>query len=954
MVTSVNQSYLLGLFNTSNTDSNGIISMDLSSLLTPTTSSSASTTPTKPVAPTPPWNTPETPAQTNTNVQNALAGQPIITPGSAKLDLPGASEDYSKLFSLYQGLSSLEDIATQAASGSLSPQDQSQLSNAFSSGLSQVETYVGNTTFSQLRLAVGGDAATAKATLETSKPATTYITPPLTSSLTTDVPAFDGNAQFNIAVTLNRQTKNIPIDLSGLGSQPRSLANVVGYINQQLSAAGVQTRVATDRIPGGPQTITAGGQTITLPATADQWALQVNIGTSETVSFTAPQTAGAVYVGQTVGNPDPDGDPSTDDSDTRAQLAKFQTDTTNVAAPPQVSSQPNYTPGRVFAENLPTGVGTVQATQVGSDGSVYMIANVTGSVEGQAVQGTQDVALMKYDSTGHLIYTRTLGSSETASGLGLAVSSTGQVAVVGSVNGGLTGATEGALNSDQLNAFPDDSDSFVSLYDSSGNELWTERRGSSQNDSASQVAFSADGSTVYVAGQAQGQMPGGASPAGGYDGYIEAFQTSATGTPHATFTQTFGTTGQDSPKGLVVDGNSLVVASVENGDAVLRNYDISSGTPVLANTRNLGDLQGGTIAGLALNGSQVVVAGTTSNPALSAGTITSAASGGDDAFAAQVNVDLTPDAANDAIAYYGGAGNDRATALSVSNGQVWIGGQAGTDLPGQTPVGSQDGFIAQLDISTGQVVNSNRFTGKDGMDAVTSIAVDTTGSSVLDRLGLPKGVLGVDTSQQLSAQSTLRPGDQFTVASGAGPPSTVTIDPGETLATRAVKIQRASGSEATATVSNLGGGLQQLSIVPAYAQATVTIGPGPTGKNALTTLGIPEGVISETVTNSAGVTSAADGGSTIYGLGLSGTLNLNSSDQIKHAQASISAAMGVIRTAYQALVTAASPKTPATVAQAAGKTGTVPAYLTAQIANLNAGLARLTGGNPAPSTSTFA
>jgi hypothetical protein len=103
------------------------------------------------------------------------------------------------------------------------------------------------------------------------------------------------------------------------------------------------------------------------------------------------------------------------------------------------------------------------------------------------------------------------------------------------------------------------------------------------------------------------------------------------------------------------------------------------------------------------------------------------------------------------------------------------------------------------------------------------------------------------------------------------------------------------------------------------------------------------------------VTSAADGGSTIYGLGLSSTLNLDSTAQIKHAQASIAAAMGVIRTAYQDLVTAASPKTPATAAAAAGKSGgTVPTYLTNEIANLNAGLARLTGGNPSPSTSTFA
>jgi hypothetical protein len=935
------QSYVLGLFNStsSNSNNNGIITLDLSSLLS-TSGTAAPATPTQPVAPTPPWNSQETPTQANANVQAALAGQPIINESAAKLDVPGASTDYRKLFALYQGLDTLSNIAAQAAGG-ISPQQQKQLSAAFDSGLSQVASYLGSADFSKLRLTDGTDAASAKATLQTAKPATTYVTPPLTNSLTADDPAFDGNVQFNINIKQNLKTFNVPIDLSGLGSQPRSLANVIIYINQQLAAAGVETRVATSKTPGQPQTITAGGQTVTLPPTSDQYGLQINIGTSESVSFTAPQTAGAVYVAQTVGNPNPDGDPATKDSDTRAQLTKFQTDTTNVGAPPQVSSQANFTPGRVFANNLEPNIGTVHATQVGPDGSVYMLADVTGSTYGQTIQGAQDVALIKYDSAGRLVYSRTLGASSTASGLGLAISSTGQVAISGSVTGVLNGTTDGALNSGPTGAFSDETDSFVTLYDSSGNEVWTERRGSAQEDQASQVAFSADGSTVYVAGQAQGAMPGGGAPIGGYDGYIEAFTTGATGTPHAAFTQTFGSAAQDSVKGMVVDGNSLITASVEDGHAILRNFDISSGTPSLTATRDLGDLQGGSISGLALNGGQLVVAGTTTNGALAAGTITRAASGGSDAFAAQVSENLAS-SPSDAIAYYGGSGDDRATSLAVSGGQVWIGGQAGTDLPNQPAVGTKDGFLAQLDISTGTIVNSQRFTGKDGMVAPTAIAVDTTGASILDRLGLPKGAIGLDTSDQLTAQSSLRPGEQFTVAAGTGPATTVTIDPGETLDTLALKIQRASGFDALATVTTIAG-QRQLTITPANSEMTVTLGAGPAGKNALPTLGLPEGMINQTTTSN-GVTSPADGGSTIYGLGLSSTLNIDSAAQISHARAVVGAAMGIVRKAYQDLVNAATPKTPASVAAANGKTGTVPQYLTNELANLQAGLARLTGG----------
>ena len=953
MVSSVNNSYLLGLFSTTNSaNSNGIISLDLSSLITPSSSDSDSATPSKPVAPTPPWNSSETTSQASATVTSALSGQSIVNEGAAQLDLPGASTDYRKLFTMYQGLNSLMDLAN-AASGGISPQYQAQLSKAFDSGMSQLSQYIDTSTLSGLRVTQGTTATSQTATLAINKPATTYTTPPLANSLTADTPAFDGNVVFNIGVTLNRVTTNVPIDLSNLGSQPRSLANVIGYINGQLAAAGVQTRVATSRIPGQPQTITAGGTTVTLPPTSDQWAMKINVGTSETVNFSAPQTAGAVYVGQTVGNPDPDNNPSTSDSDTRDQLVKFQTDTTNVAAPPQTTGQANYTPGRVFAENLDTGVGTIHAMQTGADGSVYMLADVTKSVEGQAIQGTQDVALLKYDSAGHLIYTRTLGSTDSASGLGLAVSSTGQVAVVGQVTGTLNGATNGALNSNETGQ-SDQTDSFTTLYDTSGNEVWTDRRGATLQDQANQVTFSADGKTVYVAGQAQGSMPGSSvSPQGGYDGYIEAFQTSATGTPHATFTQSFGTAGQDSPKGIAVDGNNLFTASVESGHAVLRSYDISSGTPVLSNTRDLGDLQGGSITGLAVNNGQLVVAGSTSNAALSAGTITLAASGGTDAFAAQVDESLNP-TASDAIAYYGGTGNDRATALSVSNGQVWIGGQAGTDLPGQAPVGTKDGFLAQLDIANGTIVSSQRFTGKDGMAAPTAIAVDTSGASVLDRLGLPKGNISIDTSQQLGSQSTLRAGEQFIVGGLTGPGVTVTIDPGETLTTLATKIQRASGSQLTATVVNTGT-QSQLKLTPAYGSSMVTLTGGPGDKNALPTLGLPEGLISGTVTVGS-TTSPADGGTPVFGLGLASTLNIDNAAQLSHAKAVIASAQGVIRRAYQALVTAATPQNPAqaSAAAAGGTGGTVPQYLSNELANQQAGLARLTGGNTAPSTSTFA
>ncbi len=256
-------------------------------------------------------------------------------------------------------------------------------------------------------------------------------------------------------------------------------------------AAGGDRRGDAVRIAahaGAPQTLTVGGKTVTLPTNSpDQYALKVTVGTGETVSFSAPSTAGAVYVAQSTGDPQSRQDPTTNDGVTQQQLLKFQTDTTDVNAPPQIPGQGYFVDGRTFADTLGPEVKTVHATQVGSDGSVYMLADITGTTGGsttagvttggQTIKGTQDVALLKYDSAGKLLYTRTLGAADSATGLGLAVSTDGKVAVTGSLTGVLTGDTEGALNSGATGSFADNTDSFVTLYDANGDETWTARRG---------------------------------------------------------------------------------------------------------------------------------------------------------------------------------------------------------------------------------------------------------------------------------------------------------------------------------------------------------------------------------------------------------------------------------------------------------------------------------------------
>ena len=903
------------------------------------------------VAPTPPWTTQPTAKDASAAVTSALAGHKIIDEDAAKLDLSGASADYKKLFALYQGLGTLSDIASRWKESGVTSGEKTRLQTTFAKGMSELQSYLSSADFDKLRLVEGTVNTVQKSALTVQKPSSVYVTSPLTSSTDGSIPAFEGDVKFNIQVERVNQTFDVAIDLSQMPDQTRSIANVVNYINDQLKAAGVETRFGTSRIPGEPKQIKAGSQTITLPAGPDQWALKVTAGTSETVKFSAPETAGAVYLAQQVGDADPDHDSKTNDGTVQQQLLKFQTDTDQVGAPPQTSGQANWVDGRVFAKGLDRSVTAVRAQTVGPDGAVYMLAEVNGKVDGQAIKGQQDVALIKYDAAGNLIYTRTLGAADTASGLSLAVAADGKVAIAGSVSGGLSGATEGALNSGTTGAYAGQADSFVTLFDDDGEEVWTQRRGARQDDQVNQVAFGDDG-TVYVAGQAKSAMPGGGAAVGGLDGYIEAFATGATGKVSTLFTQTFGTSGNDKPKGLVVDGSSLVVASNEDGHAVLRRFDISSGAPVESASRDLGDLQGGDIVGLAIDGDgRLAVAGSTANGQLDVAGLTRAASGGSDAFIARIDAGLAA-SAGEHLAYYGGSGDDKATAMAMADGQVWITGTTtSAELPDQPKVGTQDGFLAKIDADAGAVDWSRRFTGASNKAAPTALAVAPQGASVLDRLGLPTGELTVDGSQQITAQSAIRAGDQFTIAVGNLPPKTVTIEANDTFDTLALKIKRASGFAAKVSVASTLDGGRQLKIEPANSTSLLTIGRVKGDTDALGELGVVEGVVGATRSDKDGKSVPADGKAQLYGLGLESTLNIDNADQVGHALAELAAAQDAIRKAYKDLVAAATPKSAQTAAAAAAAAGgKVPAYMTAQIANYQAALDRLTGGSSSSGT----
>jgi hypothetical protein len=921
--------------------------------------SATTTTASTSTAPVTPWARAATTAQTNSLVQSVLNGEALINPTTTKLSIPAGAPNYNNyknLFALYQGLSALQDIATAANATGVSSYQLGQLQTAFTGGMSQLQSYLNTSPFTGFSVAEGAVGVNAQTSAGVPNETDTYNTGVLWSGdASTPVPAFAGNVQFSLTVTQTPltignttiQTSNTPpkvvsFNLNDMGSTPRTMSNVVSYLNAQLKAAGVATRFSDVLTQGTSTTYQVNGRTITNPPGPNTYSLQIAGNPVETLTFSAAATSPSVYITQTAGAVPTLGSASATTSSSTSGNTTTSGASGNVTQQLlKLTTDPSAANARVFTDTLGSEVQNAIATATAPDGSVYVLANIDASTQaGQvdsshAISGTQDVALMKYDSAGNLVFTQTLGSTDSASGLGLAVSPDGsQVAVVGQGTG---------LLDDDGGAPPDATDptGFVAVYDSSGDQVWTQAVNAWTGGQVNSVAFGADNS-VYVAGST-------AITSTVSDGFIAGF--SSTGAQ--TFNTYLGPTTSSTVNGIAVSGSSLITAGVQNGDAVVQSYALQpSGAPVLSATQNLGSLNGGNVTGVGVtsNGS-IVVAGSTQNGALDVGTIGSAYSGsGENAFVAALAGNLTP-SSSDTLAYFAGDSDTTATALTVSGGEAYITGQiAATPTPSSGYLTANDGYAAQIDPTTGQVTWSNTFNTDNSQAAPDSISVDPTGASSLDALGLPTGTLSFTPNPNLLANTSLQAGEQFLVKSNfSALPQTVTISADDTLQTLAQKITQASGYGATVQVVTGANGAQQLQITPTSSASQITLEAGPSGENALTALGLSAGLITTSATAKAKSASTAGGAVATtslkanYALGLEGTLNLNSTAGIQNALAQLGGAITAVKQIYTDMTTKPSTKT-------AGVNGPVPAYLTAEISSYQAALARLTSASSGSSS----
>lgn len=107
-----------------------------------------------------------------------------------------------------------------------------------------------------------------------------------------------------------------------------------------------------------------------------------------------------------------------------------------------------------------------QAVALDSAGNVIIAAATNGTLGGPML-GTYDVALLKYDSAGTLLWTRKFGTSAVDWGYGVATDANGDIYVTGQTSGSLTGTKTTPAGF------------YITKYDRNGNFVWVEEAGAS-------------------------------------------------------------------------------------------------------------------------------------------------------------------------------------------------------------------------------------------------------------------------------------------------------------------------------------------------------------------------------------------------------------------------------------------------------------------------------------------
>ncbi len=846
-----------------------------------------------PLGTVPPWerqsSAPTQAAAATQRLREALQVKTFFNETDTTINKAGLSKDQRTLFALYKGLDTLKVLAERAGDSKTLAGERVGLAKRFAAGFEEVRTALAKTEFKDLTLLFGdktNDTTTQALVPRTKQEYIGNLVSLGGSNLA--LPGVSASDSLTIQVKQGTGTSAIAVNFSDIVGDI-TIDSVVSLLNQKLSDAGMISRFQRHEVPGANATA------------PKRYGIKLQGVASETLSLSAGSASPALYVA------------GTSDTGTaqKGQITKLSN--LGAAAPTSQGSE------TVTAKD---GVSDARATATDAQGNVFVVGTATSEVDGAIVQGQQDVYLRKYDSANNLIWSRLLGATGTADGFALTVDSSGAAIIAGKVNDKLTSTATGGKG-----------DSFVTKYDASGVEVFTRQVGSSLEDQANAITTDASGN-IYVGGLTRGQIGSSGVTATGTDAYIQKL--SSTGS--LIYTRQFGSGSQERIAGLAVgsDGN-LIASSVENGSAVVRKFDASSGTAPETWSVDLGAIPDGTLGGLTVDASGAVyVSGATSNASLNASGAAStvnAHAGGADGFVFKLT-DNGASATANFVTYTGSSGTETGGGVTVTSDGIYLAGTTRQGLTGQTAVaaGKVNGFVQKFGLD-GTAGWAYQFAGASGNSTAVAVTADASGSSVLDALGLPRGEITQGGSRLVTARSSVRAGDFFYLQIDNQTPRKISVQAGDTMRSLAQRINVALSLKGEAEVARKtqGDGIE----IKTNDDTIITLKAGSTGLDALAGLGLTEGSIyGKNVRNREIKPEDSLKDINSFALRLSRDLNLSTEVNARRSATTVSAAIEAIKQASRRLVEGPPPPP-----QPEKERSQVPAFVGQQLANYQTALA---------------
>ena len=345
----------------------------------------------------------------------------------------------------------------------------------------------------------------------------------------------------------------------------------------------------------------------------------------------------------------------------------------------------------------------------------YIVGNTEGHFVARNAGGT-DAFVCKYNSTGNTIWAKQFGSANYDSANSVAVDGSGNVYVVGKVDGAITSPVPGGFGVD----------AFVRKYDANGNQIWTRQFGLARNNyDAVGIAITPDDSFFYVVGT---YTP--VSHSSNFVGYSDAFIRKYTSGGQGIWEKKVVTPLIDYIHAVSVDGSgdayiAGVAGELQNlrltcPSAFVRKYDTAGNIDWTDQYTTSQNQCGSAFANdIAFYNNSIFIAGSTN------GNLSEQNLGIYDAYlrkyqASSGRVEWTRQ--------FGTARKDTATGVAVSSGIVYVTGWTEGDLA-TTNLGKEDVFLSEF-TTHGHTLAHTQY-GTADRDNAISIALSSSHKAII-------------------------------------------------------------------------------------------------------------------------------------------------------------------------------------------------------------------------------